>query len=63
MGVDIPGLPGQPTADSGDADGLGGWPVVASYRQNVVASCTPKVGPAATRYLLLTIYSDWSSPC
>jgi len=29
------------------------------YRQNVVANCTPKVGPAATRYLLLNIYSDW----
>ena len=28
------------------------------YRKNVVANCTPKVGPAATRYLLLNIYSD-----
>lgn len=28
------------------------------YRQNVVANCTPKVGPAATRYLLLNIYSN-----
>jgi hypothetical protein len=28
------------------------------YRQNIVASCTPRVGPAATRYLLLNIYSD-----
>jgi O-antigen ligase len=29
------------------------------YRQDVVANCTPRVGPAATRYLLLNIYSDW----
>jgi hypothetical protein len=29
------------------------------YRQDVVVNCSPKVGPAATRYLLLNIYSDW----
>ncbi len=32
---------------------------MVGYRQNVVVNCTPKVGPAATRYLLLNIYSDW----
>ncbi len=32
---------------------------MVGYRQNVVANCTPRVGPAATRYLLLNIYSGW----